>query len=163
MATSRLDDVINALLSLLRAETGYRAPSTEGTGVPVFDGPEVAGDRFTEPQLIIVGDSPAGGAATFEQVGVTMAATTRPRDETGTVYVSAIANDGNTPAEARASALALVATVETLVRTNPDLGLGSGSGFRWVGSPTSVDLTQTAHPNGFTAQLDFSLTYMARL
>lgn len=164
MATSRLGDVIDALVTLLRAETGFRAPDTESDDIPVYDGPEASeGDMHTEPRLVIVGYSPAGGAATFEQVGVTMAAGTRPRDETGTVYFSLIVNNGDTVAAARAAVLEMCAPLETLVRTNPDLGLGSASGFRWISSPTAADLSQTAHPNGCTAQIDLSLTYTARL
>lgn len=160
MATVRWPEVVDALVALLRAETGYRAPLSPGSGVPVYDGPQADSDVLTEPSALVIGWSPGNdaGEIRLEPRGATAA---RTRDEASRVRCVAVASSGNMKA-ARDAAFAILATVETVTRTNPDLGLGSASGFK-ESIPTDYEVRQTGHSQGYTCQVDFSLDYTAFL
>jgi hypothetical protein len=167
MASTRWPDVITALVTLMRATSGYRAPTVPGTGVPVYDGPQAAVEgAHTEPRSLIIGWRPQSDqAGESEQIVEVLAATTRPRTEDGAVWCTASAESGDSDglATVRGQAFAILADVETLTRTNPDLSLGSASGFRWAHAPSQVAVTQLATSQGMACQLVFSITYKARI
>lgn len=165
MAVTRWPDVVTALVSLMQATTGYRAPEAYGLGCPVYDGPVFTGTGHmgSDPELLLVGWAPSDESGVTRQEPFAVAANTRPRDEEGQVACQVIVNSGDDLATVRARAFEILGDVETLTRTNPDLGLGSASGFRWAKCPGQVRITQTAHTQGYTVQLDFDVTYKARL
>lgn len=163
MATSRWADVVNQLVALMRLTSGYREPIIPGTGRPVYDGPEFPGsDYATEPEGLIIGWSSGDEGGVGTQSPIVMAANVNPRDEEATVRCLAWAAYGDDMNNTRASAFSILADVETLLRTDSDLSLTSSSGFRHA-TVSSFRVRQRGTTNGFVVEIEFDVTFTARL
>jgi hypothetical protein len=168
MASTQWASVALAATSLMRGTAGYRSPEAAGTGIPVFFGPEygITADRAsTWLSIAWSGDpdlpQPAGGVT---QDPATLAAGTRPRDETGQIHCRACVQNGETgDAAFEAATLAayqVVADVEALTRTNPTLGMAQPT-MLWAFVTADAPILQ--FQGGPVAAVDFTLTYQARL
>ena len=153
-------DVANALTSLMQARPGYRAPTTPGTSVPVFNGPTREADEHTDPVLFI-GWSSGDDAGSFSQDFGPINAVTRARDEEGQIVCTAVGNSGDNQAAADAAAFQMLTDVESLTRTNPDLGLSSSTGFRQAWGPVDARWSRPTG-NGWQCRIEFTVRYRAR-
>lgn len=168
MATSRLPAVIDALLALMRATTGYRDPSAAVSAalVPVFDGPTigVSGDHAT--RWLSIGW--AGDPESPEDAGVAEQAVAtggnNTRDEVGTIRCRAAAQGGETDptplSTLRLQAAAIVGDVELLLRTNPTLGIVAPRMFARIGEVGALRPSITRGPS---VTADFTVIYDTRI
>ena len=129
MATTRWAAVVDALVTAMRATSGYRAPTTDSTSIPVYDSLEWATTGDIPGSYMVVawpGDPDDGGwsaAGTTSQDFGPMG-TNRPRDESGEVVVRIVAQTGDMPpATARSAAQTMLGDLETVLRAAPTLGL----------------------------------------
>jgi len=120
MGTSVVPALIDALVTLSRANVP--------AGVNVFDGFGVTSDPSVSGVLMVGVDDPdTGDTANASSSGQSMAtmATTRPRDQIGSVTCCAVAWNGNADQKAaRDAAYGIVATVENFLRSDPTVGIG---------------------------------------
>lgn len=168
MATSRLPAVVDALLTLMRATTGYRDPSAAVSAalVPVFDGPTIgiSGDHATRWLSIGWSGDPESpeDAASAEQNVATGGNNTR--DEVGTIRCRAAAQGGETdptPLSAlRLQVGAIVGDVELLLRNNPTLGITAPRMFARIGEIGAMRQSVTRGPSITT---DFTVIYDTRI
>jgi hypothetical protein len=167
--SSRLPQVIDALVSLARALPGHRDPESETvtSGVPVFDGPSygITSDRAVT--WIAVGwsgdpDAPedAGGA-----MQVTAALGDKQRDEAGSIRVRVVSQTGDRRGAAmktcRDAAFAEMALIEGLCRSTPRLGLSP----TWM-AKSQVDNRYTYRQEiiaGPVFTLTFEVGFVARI
>lgn len=159
--------VYDAVLGLLRAQPGYRSPSSPTSGIPVYDGPEIETGSGPEGVYVVLGrSSPAeedtASATTTTAPGPLSPA--RQRDETGVLYGCVIAQTGDTdPSGARASAASVVETLEAAVRASVHLGLTPGTTSTMTSWMTTGSLTQWATPDGAVVEISFTIGYQGRL
>lgn len=162
--TSRLPYVIDGLVTLLRAQSGYRDPEATTTGIPVFDGPQygITGDRTTT--WVCVGwsgdpESPTEGASAA-QVIATLG--NRAREETGSVALRVVSQAGDRDMQSRRNAaFTAMGVLETALRNDPLAGLNPD----WmreaqVGDRYTVEQRFDA---GAVFVLDFAVLYRARI
>lgn len=162
-------DVVDGLLTVMRGTAGYRSPSTTGTGIPVFDGPEVFATEDRPAVWLVVGSPGEDGGdepGSAGQVAGPLAASTRPRDETGVVECLAVAQSGDAPVggvrAVREAARAVVAAVESALRVGvsaPTLGLAADV----VAQVTSVRWSQYLTDRGPVCEAQFTVSYRARV
>ena len=166
MATSKWAAVVSALYDVLGATSGYRKAEDYGTGIPVFLGPDIGAHEMDASSWLTIAwagtpDSPESPGGIQQEVAG-MAASDRPRDETGTIRCRACCQLGDISLmDALEAAQTLMATVETAIRTDPYVGLGAASNLRWAQTQSGEamwDLT-----DGAVAWWTFELTYKARL
>lgn len=176
MATDqfRTGQVIDALVSICRGTTGHRAPgatlSTLGL-VTVYDGPELfSTDDAIDDTLLIIGWS----GESSDQLSTTargsfrtgpIAATVRPRDEATTIACKAISQRAETAKQARDAAIAELAVVAGVCRSDPSLGINTSAtigGVRLLAFVTAGTLTQY-QDKGYVAEIDFDVTYSTRV
>lgn len=164
MATTLWPQVVDGLVAGMRATAGYQAPTSTGSGVPVYDSTDPGTTNQNDEKFLVIAwpgdpDSPAE-AGTWEQTPGPMA-TTRPKDEAGTVECMAIAQNGDmNPKTVRDWAFAVVADVERLCRAQqvPCLGV---QGVLWAF--VRAGRFSPYMNEGATAELQFTVTYLARL
>lgn len=151
--------IVPAIIDALVAAATSALP-----GVTVTDGQGVTGN--TNAVLMIGVNSPditvPATAANSQQAPATYS-TNRTRDETGDVYCTAVAwNGNNDQKQARDDAFALAEAVADLCRTNPSLGLSAG-GYVVCGYGGTGQLDQDQDDSGATASLVFSVAFRARI
>lgn len=169
MTTTAWPQVVDALVAVMRATTGYQAPGATGSGIPVYDGPEMLLSEDRPSVLLVVGWS--GDSANLDEPGsagessTVMAATTRPKDEDGKVACRAIAQIGDGeiggPKSARDLAFAVVDDVRAALRVGasaPTLGVST---VRWA-QITEHRMSQWLN-RGPVCQVDFTVSYKARI
>lgn len=164
MTTSRLPYVIDALVTLLRATSGYRDPESTGAGIPVFDGPEygIVGDRATT--WLCVGwsgdpDAPQDGG---EASQVIASLGNVHREETGSIPLRVVSQSGDRDMQARRNAaFAAMGAVEDLVRGTPQLGLDA-SWMREAHLSGRYSYRQEYNA-GAVFTLDFPIAFRARI
>jgi hypothetical protein len=178
MTTSRWAAVADALVSTMGATTGFRLPGADAdeTLTIVFDGPEwqISGD--TGATFLVVGgtieDDAQGNA---EQEWATIGG--RARDERGEVTCNAVAqlgllnlSDASLDASAsqdtwrslRATAFAIVASVELALRTDPSLGI-TNVPYMIAEIGTDTTVRQYMTETGSVVSIAFSVKYKTRI
>lgn len=153
MATSAIPDVITALVAAAKA-----ALST----VTVYDGFGVSEDPG---DFLMVGvddpDRPDAAFAGSSRQGWATTGAQGARDEEGDITCAALSWNGNGDQQsARTAAFATCAAVETLLRTNPTLGVSS---LLWTSYGTDTQLSQSQDNNGALALVVFRVAFRARL
>jgi len=142
MATSQVHAVKNALVTVLTAL--WPAPVWVGYG---------------HPGTLRVNDMIAVMDATAVQVGGPMGGP-RVREETIQAQVLfSVYRGGNDQATVTARAFAMLAALETSLRTDPTLGI---TGAR-LGQVTSIDLAEEASTSGRVAELAVAVQIVVRL
>ena len=172
MLTTVWPQVVDALLTQLRATSGYRAPGDSKDGILVLDSVEIGLLNDPAPTHVVIGSpgdpefptSPGSSDQTYGPM-----ATTRPKDETGVIECMAVAQSGEailsstttvgTVKTVRDQAYAIVAAVEMICRSDPKLGGVPGLQWAFVSSQTPNQLLG----KGITCQIPFRITYFARL
>ena len=167
MAVTRWPDVVAALITLMRAQAGYRDPAAYGSEIPVFDSFAVGlTEQPVDAYLVIAwtGDPKSledGGDS--GQAIATLGNNTR--DETATVRCRAVGQYGTgagpiDPAPARALAFGVMASVENLLRANPTLGITAPRMLARIGQIESI--RQWAN-EGPTCGITFNVRYETRI
>jgi hypothetical protein len=154
IVTSRYGAITDAIIAALNASPTFADP------VQVFDGPAATADNWTD--AVFVGfdgfQDSAYEAGTIDHqwayVGNTSAF------ETVTVNCSIMSWTGDiTPKPARDSALVLLAGVETVLRTDPTLGIdGSTQAQLLIGTPFQEPFTK-----GLQVRIPFTVTVTTTL
>ncbi len=164
------DLVIDALVTALRAEDGYRAPNERASGTTVYDSLEFSGDH--PDSFVIVGyggqdiwssdDDP--GEFTRGDVSVRAIATTSPKAEEASIDCLAVYQTGGADvAAARRAAIAIGTDVDTVLRSDPKLSIGSTSSGQLLWTQvTGWQLRTYMQGSNLVAELRFTLTYHAR-
>jgi hypothetical protein len=174
MAETRVAQVIDALVTGMRATAGFRAPTSASTTAgltTVYDSTEVwtTDDRAAGSILVIgySGNDPDDltpiAESTFTRGPIAVPA--RPRDEASAVHCRAIVDGRETPKIARDAALATIAAVSAFCRIDPSLGINTSDtvgGVRTIAFVTTGDLIQYAH-DGHTAEWDFDVSFSTRV
>lgn len=131
MAASMWPDVVAAIVTGMRAKTGYRSPTDSADGTTVFRGTEVGASEDAGNWLTIgwAGDpdqpTPAG------TIGLTTSRHTpaRPRDESSTITCRAVWQTGDVAEDAATDgALGIAADLEDFLRTDPKVGIAATTG-----------------------------------
>lgn len=163
MATSVVPDLIDALV----AQTEAAAPDLfvlDGFGMP----PSNADNTGDTSDFLMVGvedpdDSGFTLSANTEEVPGPYA-TTRPRDETGEIVLTALSWNGDKDQKAARDAVyATAATVANLCRNDhntPHLGV---TGLLWTGYGSRSELSQNQTDQAAVAQLVFRISFRARI
>jgi hypothetical protein len=159
--------VLIRLTALLRETPGYRSPDSRDRGVPVYVGPEVFITADTPSQFVVLGwpgaldISVPSGSANFEAGAI---APSRPREETGTISGKVFASTGGASQkdilDTLTTASGMVSDIDVLLRSDPTMGLPSGS-VLWcflAGTTTTIDVQ-----GGAVVEIEFSLEYTARM
>jgi hypothetical protein len=174
MAETRVAQVIDALVTGMRATAGFRSPTSASTTAgltTVYDGPEVwtTDDRDGQSLLVIgySGSDPDEQTATAESSFTRgpIAVPARPRDEVSVIHCRAIADGRETPKIARDAALATIAAVSLFCRTDPSLGINTSDtvgGVRTIAFVTTGDLIQYLM-RGHTAEWAFDVGFSTRV
>lgn len=154
MATSALPALINALV--------VNATAALGDDVAVYDGFGVTSELAEAALHVGVDDVNADGAAfsanAFQQWAN---ANHTARDEEGHVVCAASSWNGDGDAKAaRDTAFATVATIETMLRTDPAQGVAT---LLWTSLGQRVSLSQWQDSAGATAVVVFTILYRARI
>ena len=160
--------VIDALLTAMRARTGYRSPTSTTTGITVYDSVEIFTEETFPTSYLVIGwsgdqrDAPTESAAA--PISVRAIATTSPKEEAQTTIACRAAYQiGDVaPAAARLAATAIVDEVDTVLRLDPKIGItpSSAGQVMWV-QLTEVRMTQFVS-SGSVCIVDFTLTISAR-
>jgi hypothetical protein len=172
MSQFRLIQILGVIVPGMQAQAGYRGPLTVGsdTAVTVWDGPEIrSSDDYALGGHLIIGWSgdsldevtPAGAAQLTQGP---IAATNRPRNETGAINCRAIAQQGETALDTRVAAGQIVSDVAAYLRSDPSMGIDTADtigGVRSMAYVTDLSITQYQR-NGFTVEIDFVISYGAR-
>lgn len=169
MAGTAWPHVVDALVTQLRATTGFRSPLGTTGDIPVFDGTEVWTKSEEIVSFAVIGwpgdpNSPVDPGS-FTQTPGPMS-TNRPRDESGTVECFAVCQLGDADVgagsvkAARDGAFAVVDAVQALCRgvsPGPTLGTQILWAFVTTGRPSQL-MNQGAY-----CALPFTVTYQARI
>ena len=158
------DDVIDGLVTTLRAATGFKAPTETGTDVPVFDGMEYGqGSNFS---AVLIGDDGSGAANQrpfrFTSEWHDMDYTT---DETGQIQCAVLVWSGDansaTQGTQRTTAVGILQDVDEAVRaTNVTAALGVTQ-LLW----SKIDAAEMFQDldDGWSTRLTFTYSYRALL
>lgn len=159
-----VDDVIDGLVSTIRAAASFRAPDEAGSTVPVFDGAVYgAGSNFS---AVVIGSNGLEDATQrpfrFTSEWHDLDLTT---DETGQVECAVLVWSGDanpdTPATQRATAVGLLQDIDAAVRaSNTAIALGVTQ-LLWS-KIDSGECFQTTE-NGTETRLTFTYSYRALL
>lgn len=160
MADIQTFDVAEAIVTTLRAATGFKAPTESGTDVPVFDGPPV-----TQAQLlrfVAIGwdgdrDNVAGGfEGDWSGFGAGSA-----REETGRVVCFLIVGAGDADfTDLRTTAKGIMGDVSDAIRATPALGLSPVVQWAHV---TAGQWSQGVTAKGGFVKVTFTVEYLARI
>jgi hypothetical protein len=173
MATTQWAAVVDALVAAMRATTGYRSPYSGSSGVTVFDGPEYGLTEEHSESYLVIGwagdpDSPEDSGQSRQTTGPLAANAGRPRDEEGTINCRAVSQIGDASLtqrsvkDARDACLAVIATVEAALRTDPTLGLVPTLS-RLVAEMGGTFTPKQYANAGIVCEIDFQVTYRARI
>lgn len=164
MATTRWAEVVDALVETMRSTSGFRAPSAAGSGIPVYDSVEVDGqeERPIGTYLVVAYpgdvDSPTEGGRSTQTPGPM--GTTRPMDEDGSVELVAVVQTGDHDgvSAVRAAAVAVMAAVESALRSDPTLG-----GVVYWCLPEGGSSFKQYLADGIVVEVAFAVNYYARV
>lgn len=170
MAASQWLTVARVIRDAWAALPGYRLPGSVDDGVTVhlLTTLVMENDPVTGDYVVVGWSGPTGQpGGRFDQRTGPLAATTRPRDEVGTIRVRACAQLGDLdPEQALEQAQVYLADLEQLLRgtPGPDLGLVPATVARMLAQytgPAEVATTQTGA--GTYAAVTSAVTYSARI
>lgn len=158
------NDVVTALVTALRAATGFRAPTEAGTDVAVFDGP-IYGEGSNFSAVTIGADGlPEGNQRPFRLTSEwhDLDLTT---DETGTIQCAIVVWSGDanpdTAADQRATAVGILQDVDEALRaSNVAAALGVDR-LLWS-KIDSAEMFQT-FAEGTETRIAFTYSYRALL
>jgi hypothetical protein len=165
MATyTRWVTVARQVAALQAARPGFRAPETVSNDTPVFFGPVygISGDHAAKWLAIGWAGTPTRVTEAGESGQSTATLGNRGRDERGVIRCRACAQTGDRATTATEDAVdVILASVEDLLRTNPTLGLDQA----WMRSAEmgSDMRIQPRFASGFVLEVDFTITYRARI
>lgn len=166
MATTQWAAVTKALVSAMRAVDGYWDPHLAGTGRPVFLGPELELFKSSALEFVVFGYSGAndsyGPAGVIGQEPGPISSVVRPKDERGEIMCVASAGSGSNDVSALLDAATeMIADVETAIRSDPTLGLGTAlTHVRLLtGAPTLYRDPKT----GPIVDWEFTISYFSRI
>jgi hypothetical protein len=175
MATTQWGAVVDALVSTMRAATGYRSPYSGSSGNTVYDGPEYAltDEHADSGTFLVIGwagdpDSPEDSGQSRQTTGPLAAAAGRPRDEEGVVNCKAVSQVGDanlserSVKDVRDAALAVISDVEASLRTDPTLGLVPTLS-RLVAEMGGTFTPRQYMSAGAVCEIEFQVTYRARI
>ncbi|RPE44162.1 hypothetical protein EDD90_7392 [Streptomyces sp. Ag109_O5-1] len=153
MTTSRVPDLIDALVAALQASGGL-------TGVKVVDGPVVTDSAAEEWVFVGYDGDPEGDftAATAQQEWAGLGA--KKKNEDITVTCAVLVQRGSTDVRAcRVRTYEVLAAVESVLRADPSLGFPT---------PTVCAVTEHAFhpeqtPDGIQGRLPFTVTCTTRI
>ena len=159
MGTSVVPQMLDALIAASKA---VLEPA-----IRVYDGPGVSADPGDFLAIGVDDMNFPGFAATSAQA-VGPFATTKPRDETGSVICIAYSWNGdsqNGQKVARDAAYSYMGAVENLLRANPSLGIlvGGNSGYFVAQMGARQDFSQQPNGSGVDALLIFDIAYFTRI
>lgn len=142
--------MVTALVTELQAEPTLTAV--------VFDGPPVTSDPL--PDVVCIGldlDNDAGNAGRIEQEWHEMGGTP-PRDESGWIRCTAVAQRGDVDVPGcRSAAFGLLETIETVIRGNYDLDVGQ----LLYAQVRDADVRQGVSKDGAYCEIAFRVYYRA--
>ncbi len=175
MATTRWADVVQALVTRMRATAGYRSPwsTIDGTSTAVFHSIEAAlmNDLGISRYLIVgwAGDPDSLGEGGSNGQRIATLGTNRARDEAGSIPCMAVSQTGTgyemTDAAVPAvlsDALAIVADVENALRVpadGPTLGISAPRMLAQIGEMRFFPVLN----QGVTWRVEFSVVYDTRI
>lgn len=173
MSEYRAGQVIDAVVAAVGVLPGFRLIDDPGPGigaVTVWDGPEwqISEDHADGGHLVIgwsgARDERSPSAESTWSSGP-IAASVRPREETATIRCLAVSQNKDTAKEARDEVVTLLSAVAQACRAAPALGIDTSTtvgGVSTLAFVTAGSLTQYAY-RGFTAELEFTITYKTRV
>lgn len=178
MSTSRWAEVTDALVTVMRAVTGYRTPGADADEslIIVFDGPEWLMSDDPGNQFLIIGgniedDQNGLAGQAFGPIG------NRARDEAGSIVCNAVAQLGgiflpdgslassvprDTWSTLRAAAFANMGAVESALRSDPTLALSTLPRLI-VQIGESIVPRQYMTDGGAVVSIVFTVTYDTRI
>jgi hypothetical protein len=166
MSVSLLPQVVDALVSAMRAVAGYRDPAETDGETPVFDGPAVglSGDHAVSWLAIGATDDP-GSPGTVAVVRQETTAVGRVRrEESVDISCVAGAQSGDvaavTMSSLRTAVMGIVSDVEAVTRASPTLGIAAP---RLVVEVSSVDELQQWAARGLNVTVRFTVSYRGRI
>lgn len=170
-----VDTFTDALVTALRATTGFRSPTDadDGSGITVFDGPEVLEREDSIRTYVVIGyggeldlesgqpsDDSSSGDVSFRAI-----ARTYPKEEKSDVECLVVYWTGDTGVAAcRSAARAAADAVETVVREDPTIGIAvqaDGAQLHW--SLVTKWSMRTYLNAGTVTEIRFTLSYYARI
>lgn len=167
MAYLAWTNVTLAVLGVWRGTMGFRAPTTDSTGAPVYLGPEYL-LTAEQPDLYVVVAYPGGDEDLVSLGGMTqsvgpMAGATRPRDEAGSIECRVIAETGDNDVQGVLEAAdAAVQALAQAIRTDQALGQTLGGRISQVGVLVGEPLLYAAD-QGAGCEWALTITYTARV
>ena len=159
------DLVIDALVTNLRAATGFRAPSEAGTDVPVFDGGYPSGGKNS--QLVVIGsDGERGGVQRPFRFTSDWHDLDMTTDETGTVQCAVVVWGGEakptTFASQRATAVEILQNVDEALRASVSAASLGVAQLLWS-KVDAGEMVQGVTDYGTETRLTFTYGYRALL
>jgi len=170
-----------ALTIGMRARAGYRSPTTDAAGVPVYYLGETSLSSESVPKLLVIGwigepDTIATDPGSAGQA-VSTIGTARHREETGTIACRVVVHQGEaqlsgadpatagTMGDALAQAFAVLDDLDAFLRGSGDLGLMASPGpmqslEAWI---TGVPSINPWLNEGSICRLTATVTYRARI
>jgi hypothetical protein len=148
VTSSLLPTVVDALVSILDT----------ALAIPVYDG---GLKQTVDPAALTIGATVDAGEFEWHQEWTTLAAATRPREETFDVPGALWATSGD-PAfkPLRDQIYGYWATVEATLRANPTFGISTNS-LRTLLAPSKY--MQSRSPKGVVCRIDFTIRVKARI
>jgi len=172
MATTLWPQIVDALVAACRAQVGYYDPgAAAGSGIPVYDGTEIALTNEPAQQYLVIGwsgdpDRPQDAGRSAQDPGP-MSTLVRARDELGTVECLAVSQPGDASIGARSvktsrdAAYQIMATVEQICRgtaVGPTLGISNN-----LWAFVTQHSVQQYLDEGAVCEISFTVSYRARL
>jgi hypothetical protein len=164
----------------MRARTGFRSPTANTTGIPVYHSVEVGlqGDAGTAVPVFVclgwAGDPSAPVEAGQSGQRAATLGPSRARDEDGTIRGTVTAQTGDAVPSGTdltqvgtipwlcSQAFAVLAELEAFLRGNPTLGLTGQHSEAWLQSVDSVR-PLLGDRAGLAVEVDFTIGYTARI
>ncbi len=139
---SLIPDVLDGIVTGLRAATGFRSPTSTSDGITVYDGPEfTARQGMDRSGFVVIGyggedleqpDDGPNDPAVSTDTSVRAIATTSPKEHEDDIDCAAFYSLGSVDSSAcRLAAFAIVDAVDTWLRANAKAGF-TASGLNQV-------------------------------
>lgn len=171
--TSALPRIIDGLVTLMRARTGYRSPTSAATtGVVVYDSLEyLLQDDAPAQSYVVIGQvavnpDESESGQNFGQSGQTEGpfGTTRPRDEHGILQGVCVcqlheADLVGAVKRSRDGAYAQLADIELVLRADPTVGGAVGNLWSFV----TQQMGKSYLSGGAVTEVEWIISYRARL
>ena len=159
------DLVIDALVTNLRAATGFRAPSEAGSDVPVFDGGYPSGGK--NARLVVIGsDGDRGSVQRPFRLTHDWRDLDMTTDESGVVTAAVVVWGGEakptTFASQRATAVGILQDVDEALRGSVSAASLGVAQLMWI-KVDAAEMVQGVTDYGTETRLIFTLGYRAVL